>query len=142
VEINGNVLRAVNDRFGDFTGHLDKDPRVTLVVDEARSWLARQPDRFDVIQISLIDTWAATAAGAYVFAENSLYTIEAWKIFLEHLSPNGILTVTRWYSAAQPGEIYRVASLACDALERVGVRQDPRRHVLILRKMLLGRGGV
>jgi hypothetical protein len=141
VEINENVLRAMNDRFGEFTGHLDRDPRVTLVVDEARSWVARQARRFDIIQISLIDTWAATAAGAFVFAENSLYTVEAWKIFLDHLAPNGILTVTRWYFGDRPSEIYRASVLACEALRRMGV-DDPRGHILILRKMLKrGRAG-
>ncbi len=37
-----------------------------------------------MIQISLIDTWAATAAGAFVLGENSLYTVEAWTTFLGH----------------------------------------------------------
>ena len=41
VEINGNVLHVTNDVYGDFTGHLDRDPRVKFVNDEARSYLAR-----------------------------------------------------------------------------------------------------
>ena len=64
VEINKDIIRTVNGRFGDFTGHLDRDPESAFVNDEARSFIARSPDRFDSIQISLIDTWAATAAGA------------------------------------------------------------------------------
>ena len=63
VEINGNIISAVNRRFGDFTGHLDGYPNVSFVNDEARSYIARQTAQFDIIQISLIDTWAATAAG-------------------------------------------------------------------------------
>ena len=69
VEINTNILETLNGRFGDFTGHLDRDPRVRFVNDEARSFIARNDERFDVIQISLIDTWAATAAGAFVLSE-------------------------------------------------------------------------
>ena len=72
----------MNGRFGDFTGHLDRIPGVRFVNDEARSFVARSPDRFGTIQISLIDTWAATAAGAFVLGENSLYTVEAWTTFL------------------------------------------------------------
>ena len=53
-----------------------------FVHDEARSYLARSGERFDFIQISLIDTWAATAAGAFVLSENTLYTREAWRTFL------------------------------------------------------------
>lgn len=82
----------MNGKFGDFTGHLDRDARVRFVNDEARSYLARQGKRFDIIRISLIDTFAATAAGAFVLTENSLYTVEAWKIFLDHLTPNGCWT--------------------------------------------------
>ncbi|HEX3597650.1 MAG TPA: hypothetical protein VHU80_21225, partial [Polyangiaceae bacterium] len=64
IEVNRDVLRATTEVFGDFTGHIERDPRVTLAVDEARSYLTRLDRRFDVIQLSLIDTWAATAAGA------------------------------------------------------------------------------
>ena len=37
---------------------------LSFEVDEARSWFARAKRSFDVIQMSLIDTWAATGAGA------------------------------------------------------------------------------
>src|SRR5437867_5771744 len=97
VEINGAIINAVNRVFGDFTGHLDRDPRVQFVNDEARSFIARSPEKFDLIQISLIDTWAATAAGAFVLSENSLYTREAWQTFMQHLSDRGVLSVSRWY---------------------------------------------
>ena len=52
-----------------------------------RSWFARAERSFDVIQMSLIDTWAATGAGAFTLSENGLYTVEAWRIFLERLTP-------------------------------------------------------
>src|SRR5216683_1684070 len=90
VEINQDIIGTVNGKFGGFTGHLDRLPQVRFVNDEARSYIARQTERFDIIQISLIDTWAATSAGAFVLTENSLYTAEAWKLFLDRLSPSGI----------------------------------------------------
>ena len=132
IEINREVIDAVNRVFGDFTGHLDRDPRITFVNDEARSWITRSRDKFDIIQISLIDTWAATAAGAFVLSENSLYTIEAWRIFLDHLAPNGVLTVSRWCIGNSPAEIYRLTLLACASLEQRGIR-DPRNHIIIVR---------
>lgn len=132
VEINRNVLSLVNERFGAFTGHLSRDPRVTFVNDEARSYIARMREEVDVIQISLIDTWAATASGAFVLTENSLYTLEAWHTFLNRLSPRGILTVSRWYYADRPGEVYRMAALASTTLLRMGVRR-PGDHYAIVR---------
>jgi hypothetical protein len=104
------------------------------VNDEARSWLARQRETFDVIQISLIDTWAATAAGAFVLSENSLYTVEAWRLFLERLTDRGILAVSRWYFQDRPGEVYRLVALASRALQDAGIQQ-PRAHLLVIRNL-------
>jgi hypothetical protein len=132
VEINEGILDLVNHWFGDFTGHLDRDPRVRFVNDEARSYVARLPDRADIIQISLIDTWAATASGAFVLTENSLYTVEAWRTFLDHLAPRGILSVSRWYYADRPGEVYRLASLASTTLLQMGIDR-PGDHYAIVR---------
>jgi hypothetical protein len=132
VEINPSILELVNGRFGDFTGHLDRDPRVRFVNDEARSYLARLRDPVDIIQISLIDTWAATASGAFVLTENSLYTLEAWTNFLNRLTPRGVLSVSRWYYADRPGEIYRSAVLAATTLQKLGVKR-PGDHFAIVR---------
>lgn len=132
VEINENVLRATNEEFGDFSGHLDRHPKVSFVVDEARSYVARSDRLFDIIQVSLIDTWAATAAGAYVLSENSIYTVEAWEIFLRHLKPGGILSVSRWYYPKRPGEALRLLSLAREALAASGV-STPRDHVALVK---------
>jgi hypothetical protein len=132
VEINPSILELVNGRFGDFTGHLDRDPRVRFVNDEARSYLARMRDPVDIIQISLIDTWAATASGAFVLTENSLYTLEAWTNFLNRLTPRGVLSVSRWYYADRPGEVYRSAVLAATTLQKRGVKR-PGDHVVIVR---------
>jgi hypothetical protein len=132
VELNEDILRTVNGRFGAFTGHLDRHPRIRFVNDEARNYLARSPERFDLIQVSLIDTWAATAAGAFALSENALYTIEAWQTFLDRLAPTGLLSVSRWYYRDRPGEMYRLTALASAALLRRGVAR-PRDHVAVVR---------
>jgi len=132
VEINEEVLRAVRERFGDFTGHIDRRKEVRLVNDEARSYLARSNQRFGIIQLSLVDTWAATASGAYVLSENSLYTVEAWKVFLRKLVRGGILSVSRWYYIKRPAEMYRITSLAVKVLRDMGIR-SPRNHIMIIR---------
>ncbi|HEY9850497.1 MAG TPA: hypothetical protein V6D28_13615 [Leptolyngbyaceae cyanobacterium] len=134
VEINHDIINAVTKNFADFTGNLDKNPKVKFVADEARSYIARSQDKFDIIQISLIDTWAATASGAFVLSENSLYTIEGWKVFLEHLTDKGILTVSRWYVGDTPNEMYRLTSLATSSLLKSSI-QDPRNHIAIVRLM-------
>ncbi len=135
VEMNSAILDTLNDRYGDYTGHLDEQPGVTVVNDEARSFVSRSDDNFDVIQIPFTDTWAATAAGAFALTENSLYTVEAWETFLEHLTDDGILSVTRWFFVPRPMEAYRLTSLAVEALRGTGV-EHPRDHIILARSAL------
>ena len=134
VEINQNILHTVNEIFGNFTGHLDRNPKVTFVNDEARSYISRTDERFDIIEASFIDTWAATAGGALTLTENSLYTIDAWKLFLDRLTSNGVLSFSRWYFPELPAEAYRLTSLAAAALRAEGTT-DPRAHILLVRNL-------
>jgi hypothetical protein len=127
VELNGDIVRAVNGRFGDFTGHLDRGPGVSFVNDEARSYLARHKERFDIVELTFIDTFAATAAGAYVLSENPLYTVEGWKVFLDRLDDDGLLAVSRGVS----NELGRLVALGRAALLRVGAAQ-PERHMVLV----------
>ena len=137
IEMNNDTVDALTREYGAFSGHLDRLPGFRLVNDEARSYLARSDQRFDIIMATMIDTWAATAAGAFVLTENSLYTVEAWRTFLQRLTPHGILSFTRWYTGNIPGEMYRLMSLAREALKAEGVA-DPARHVAILKDGLAG----
>jgi hypothetical protein len=116
VEINPIIADDVmRDRFREFSGGIYTNPRVRITVDDGRSFVRRSPDRYDVIQASLVDTWAATAAGAYTLTENSLYTVDAFNDYLDHLNDRGILTITRWVFDG-----LRLVSLAQEACEARG----------------------
>jgi hypothetical protein len=129
VELNPTFISWLTRRFRDFN-HLADLPGTRFNVDEARSWFARTHERFDLIEMSLVDTWAATGAGAYSLSENGLYTVEGWKHFLDALTPNGVYTVSRWYNPANASETGRVVSLAMTALRAHGV-DDPRAHIFM-----------
>ena len=75
--------------------------------------------------MSMVDTWAATGAGAFSLSENGLYTVEGWRKFLGSLAPNGVFTVSRWYSPKDVDETGRLLSLAKATLLDMGV-PDPR----------------
>ena len=105
-------------------------PGVRFIADEGRSWLARSRESFDVIQMSLVDTWAATGAGAFTLSENGLYTVDAWKVFISRLTSKGVLTVSRWYEPITPDETGRLISLAVATLLESGVH-EPRRHLFV-----------
>lgn len=131
VEINPILVRLLlaEPGFADFVG-IGEDPAISIVVDEARSWFARSEKKFDLIQMSLIDTWASTGAGAFTLTENSLYTVEAWRIFLDHLSADGVLTISRHFKPDQVLETGRMVSLAMAAgFDRKFT--DPRQHIMV-----------
>ena len=116
VEINPIIARDVMlDRFRDYSGAIYTHPGVALHVEDGRSFVRRSSSRYDVIQASLVDTWAATAAGAYTLTENSLYTSEAFGEYVDHLSEDGVLTITRWVFDG-----LRLVSLAQAAAEARG----------------------
>jgi hypothetical protein len=122
VEINPIIARDVMlDRFRSYSGNIYANPRVSIHVDDGRSFVRRSSNRYDVIQASLVDTWAATAAGAYTLTENSLYTREAFGEYIDHLTDNGILTITRWVFDG-----LRLVSLAQDACAERGIQASSR----------------
>src|SRR5436190_4289173 len=122
VEINPIIARDVMlDRFRQYSGNIYANPRVSIHVDDGRSFVRRSSSRYDVIQASLVDTWAATAAGAYTLTENSLYTKEAFGEYIDHLTDDGLLTITRWVFDG-----LRLVSLAQDACADRGIDASSR----------------
>ncbi len=135
VEINPIFIRLLTREpaFAEYAG-LSQLEGMRFIVDEARSWFAASDESFDIIQMSLIDTWAATGAGAFTLSENGLYTVEAWRIFLDRLTPRGVFTVSRWYAPNHVNETGRMISLAVATLFELGVA-SPREHIyLVARK--------
>lgn len=130
VEVNPLIAADVmRSRYRSFNGSLYDRPDVDLHIEDGRSFLRGSQRSFDVILISMVDTSAATAAGAYALAENSLYSVDAFKDFLARLNANGILTVS---SVSLPGLAVgaRFAALAREALRAKG--SDPARSVAVV----------
>ena len=134
IEINPAIFEVLTDKFAEFSGHLDRQPGVSLVNAEARSYINHSSDRYDLVQISLIDTWAATAAGGLTLTENRLYTVEAWGDFYRALKPGGLLSISRWYEPEHHrGELYRLVAIAASALQNKGVSAtELPNHVVVV----------
>jgi hypothetical protein len=134
VELDPFTAELVSERYRDYTGGLFDRPEVTLHVSEGRHFLRRTDQRFDLIQMSGVDTLAALASGAYILAENYLYTVEAFGDFLDRLRPDGLLSVAAsdyHWSRGYPRHSLRFCSLAREALRRRGVA-EPHRHIAVL----------
>jgi len=129
VELNPIFVDLLTRRMRDYNRLADL-PGVHLFVDDGRSWFARSTEHFDLIQMSMVDTWAATGAGAFSLSENGLYTVEGWRTFLRHLTPTGVFTVSRWYSPSNINETGRMMSVAVAALLGEGIAH-PSEHLFL-----------
>ncbi len=129
VELNPVTHELMTGRYRAWSGGIYADPRVHVVVGEGRSFVRASPRRYHMIQMSLIDTFAATAAGAYSLSESYLYTVEAFGDYLEHLTPDGVFAITRFLHEP-PREVLRLCAVARAALIRRGVAA-PAGHILV-----------
>ena len=131
IEINPIIANDImRGRFADYSYHLYQFPEVHLHVQDGRSFVRNSRDKYDVVQMTLVDTWASTAAGAFALSENNLYTVEAFREYFEHLKPDGMIAITRW-EFAQPREALRVVSQAMEALREMGV-EDSRENFIVV----------
>lgn len=128
VEINPIIAKDIMTKHPEWSHGLYLRPDVHLHIEDGRSFVRRSPEKYQVIQATLVDTWASTAAGAFALSENNLYTTEAFRDYLSHLTDDGLLTFTRW-GFDPPRESLRLVSLAIEALKYLG-ENDPARHVL------------
>jgi hypothetical protein len=132
VEINPIIANTVmRDRFARESHRLYFRPEVRIFVEDGRSFVRRSGEKYQVIQATLVDTWASTAAGAFALSENNLYTTDAFYDYLSHLTGDGLLAFTRW-GFDPPRESLRLITLAMDALARAG-EPDPASHVMVVR---------
>lgn len=130
VEINPIIGKTVmQQKFPELSNGLYLRPDVHINIEDGRSFVRRSPDKYQVIQATLVDTWASTAAGAFALSENNLYTTDAFRDYFLHLSDDGLLCFTRW-GFDPPRESLRLLSLAMTALHDLG-EAHPERHVIV-----------
>ena len=130
VELNGLIVRGVDEVFGGFTGELYRHPKVRLEIDEGRSFIRRSRQRYDIIQASAVFGRMAPMAGAFTLSENNLYTVEAFQDYWDHLTPDGILTISRFIFER---ETLRLVSLGLELLNQEGI-SDPAAHLAVIKE--------
>src|SRR3984885_2276651 len=141
IEINPIIATTImRERYADYSQHLYQRPDVHIQVTDGRSFLRSTPQQFDVVQMTLVDTWASTAAGAFALSENNLYTVEAFREYFNHLRPDGMIAITRW-EFQHPREALRVVAVAMEALHRLGVA-NPARNFIVVSQGSLDEDGI
>jgi len=125
VEVNPYINKMMTEGFlKDFSGNIYNDPRVKVVSEDARSYVRRFDNHFDVIYSLSSNTFAALASGSFALAENYLFTTEAFQDYYTALSPNGYLLMEHQFY------VPRMVSEVLEALEREGVK-DPAAHLAV-----------
>src|SRR6202023_2215466 len=141
IEINPIIADTImRGRYAEYSQHLYQRPDVHIHVTDGRSFLRSTKQRFDVVQMTLVDTWASTAAGAFALSENNLYTVEAFREYFDHLKPDGMIAITRW-EFRHPREALRVVAVAIEALHRLGVT-NPARNFIVASQGSLDEDGI
>ena len=128
VELNPLIVSAVRG-FGDSAGNVYDRPEVELHIDDGRRFISSSDEKYDVITIKLVDSWAAQLAGGYALSENYLYTVEAFQQYLEHLEEGGMLAMIRWNF-----ELPRLMPVVAESLEKETgkSRSELSRHVIVV----------
>jgi len=129
IELNPIFINLLEKQFRDFAGIAGREG-VRLVVDDARSYLSTSGEKFAVIQMSMIDTWAATGAGAFSLRKTRCTREEAWDVFFRRLSDDGIFTGLRWHNPDDLGRRGGLSVLRWRPSSGLGSR--PRRSILRL----------
>jgi hypothetical protein len=131
VEQDPLVVDMVERRFADFSGRPYSAPGVHVHIAEARGFVARSRERYDLMEVALQDAFGASSAGLYALSESYLYTVEALTSYLGRIEPSGMLAITRWVNLP-PRDVLKLFATAVAALEQRGAA-DPGRQLALIR---------
>jgi hypothetical protein len=130
VELNPQVIGLVANEHAGFAGGLYGRPEVAVHAGEARSFVERSGERYDLIQIPLLYSFGAAAAGTQSLHESYTHTVEALGAYLDRLAPGGLLAVTLWLKLP-PRDTPKLFATAVAALEARGVAEPGAQLALI-----------
>jgi spermidine synthase len=88
IEINPAVVDATEKYFSEYNNNALKDPRVNLIIADARNYLFTSNKRYDVIISEPSNIWISQSGG--------LFTREFYDVVKEHLNDGGIFC--QWVS--------------------------------------------
>jgi len=133
IEINPTIARLNTETYRDFNGNLFGRPEVQLLVNEGRNFIRHNKERYDIIHLPNVDSGVASSSGAFTFVENTLYTVEAFEDYYNHLTDNGVLWISRWRTREKNYflENFRVLTGVVEALHNLGIN-NPEKHIVMI----------
>ena len=119
-ENNSQFVNLMKEDFCSFNGDIYNRENVSVFETSSRNFAKITDERFDLIIISLSDSFHPISSGAYSLNENYLYTSESFADLIKILDGDGILAVTRWVQFP-PSENLKVLSTLIDSCERLDI---------------------
>ncbi|MEK7866519.1 MAG: hypothetical protein AAB434_07525 [Planctomycetota bacterium] len=123
VEMNPIMIDFVR-HYGPRAGNLYDHEKVNIVLEEGRNFIHRSKEKFDVILLGFVDSWASVSSGGLALSENYLYTTDAFRDYYDHLSDRGMLVMIRWQVDAP--------RMISNAIAMFGSVQEAGKHVSVL----------
>jgi len=133
VEKNSGVIDLMTHDNACYSGGIYLDKRVSIYNEDGRSFAARSGRKYDLIDISMLDTFNSAASGLSALNESYLYTVESFSEFCCCLSDRGILSVTRWITTP-PGDSLKIFNTAVESLRRMKI-SEPGAHIMAIRSV-------
>lgn len=130
VELNRQLVELLQTRYRDFSGNI-LGGNTNIHVGDIRGFAEQGNHSFDLVHLSLVDSFLPSAAGLNGLQVTYLYTVEAMQEYLRNLKPEGYLSITRWLKVP-PRDGLKLVATAAEALGRKGIR-DVGRHLVLIR---------
>ena len=131
VEMNRDIIHLMQGPYKIFSGDIYSSADTHAFVEEGRGYLQRTAQRFDLIEISLLESMGAASAGVYSLNENYLFTTEALRLCMERLTPEGILSISTWIKNP-PRDNIKLLAMAMEAIEQ-GAKNAPAQSIVMIR---------
>lgn len=129
VELNPQMVTLLTKRYAEYSGFGLEDAK-NIHIQDIRGFMQGGRKEYDLIQLSLVDSFGLAGSGFSSLRENYLYTVEALQEYLNHLSADGYLSITRWIKIP-PRDTLKLFATAVSALKEMGVKKVQHQLILI-----------
>ena len=124
VESNPLVLKTINDEFKDLSGSIYSNNAWSGL---GRSWLKTANKKFDSIDISLM---GSAPSGSFGILEDYRFTVEAFREYIRHLKPEGLLSINLFILPPPRIEL-RLMNTIISTMEEIGIKDAEYRIAAI-----------
>ncbi|MCG8686097.1 MAG: hypothetical protein MI892_14555 [Desulfobacterales bacterium] len=133
LEVNQNLIDIMKKNLDRFSGNIYTEPKTTIINNEARNFIRRTTNKYDLIDLSMIDGFNTTASGVHGLNETYLYTVESIKDLFSKLTDNGMLALTRWVVTPARGNL-KLFNMVITALKQMDI-ESPGHHLIAIRSL-------